>query len=281
MKTTSALSTWALAFILLAPACHAQSMNPLEHKPLAELVAALKASGHERIAQGTQNVWQQSPQANSAAKAGLPFALTMNKATAAWTVIVFHDDTEGSTLLVGDKLRSVPENEALPAFDRDKAQETIGKLSRYGATYYPDHVKNLTEQFGLRRVFSGEVAAMTAPAYEAARGYRQSEIDTHKLTLKIGGKDVEIEQGELRRIMAERVKELKEERAQLSPGQDDSGEKGGSQKAREEPDSGNAMIPVFADVLTRPDGGFMVLVVDRHGACLTVAVGDTFAERKD
>lgn len=247
-------------------------MKPLDHQPLAELVAALKASGHERIAQGTQQLWQADPKTGTASKTSAPVALTMNHATGSWTVIAFHDDTVGSTYLVGTTLRRIADNEPLPSFDRDLAQTAISRLGRYGATYYPDHLKNLTEQFRMRRLFSGEIVAMTAPAFAAARGYRQSEIDAHKLRLNVGGKDVDISQGDLRRIMAQRVGELKATGPQ--------GQNPVENQPHEQPESTSTMEPLFADVLVRPDGGFMVLAVDRHGACLTIAVGDTFSERQ-
>lgn len=43
----------------------------------------------------------------------------------------------------------------------------------------------------------------------------QQRIDSKMLTLKVGGRDIEISQGELRKIMEERVEALKERREQL------------------------------------------------------------------
>lgn len=44
----------------------------------------------------------------------------------------------------------------------------------------------------------------------------QQQIDSTKLTLKVRGKDIKISQGELRKIMEERVVELEERRTQLA-----------------------------------------------------------------
>lgn len=44
----------------------------------------------------------------------------------------------------------------------------------------------------------------------------QHQIDSNMLTLKVGGKDIQISQGELRRIMEKRVEALKERRDQLA-----------------------------------------------------------------
>lgn len=43
----------------------------------------------------------------------------------------------------------------------------------------------------------------------------QREIDRNVVSLKIGGKDIDISQGDLRKIMTERAEELKEKRARL------------------------------------------------------------------
>lgn len=44
---------------------------------------------------------------------------------------------------------------------------------------------------------------------------RQQQIDNHKLSLTLGGKDIEITQGELRRVMGVRVEELNEQKLLL------------------------------------------------------------------
>lgn len=283
----------ALALCLLLPACRAENIKPVDRRPLAELAEAIKGKGYKRLAQGSQEVWTIDPASDDPVMTGLATVfVTVNEGTGEWTLSVFHDETVGSTLLIGKNLVSLASGTAdpLPAFDRKAAEETVEKLKACDAEFYPDAVQRLMEKFNCRRAFRGEVTFMLPSVLEAAHAAHRSDIDSRVLDITLDGKKIQITQGNLRKAMVERVNELKERRAQLlkegaSPEERAQTEAlakryglgDETQEEPDEPDFRGALEPAFAEVLVTPDGRFVVLAVDRRGACVRIAVGEDFS----
>ena len=282
--TTGRKLSYALAFGFLILVNPARALDLLDHQPIATLAAALKSSGQVRIAQGMQDILASDTNGQLVPAASLLF-LTTEKDTAKWTISVLHDKIVGSTLLIGNSLQKISTTEvpSLPTFNRQKAG--------LAAAYYPDEVQRLGKD-GFKRLFTGRVTFMLNSALAIASAYRQHEIDANKVTLTIDRKPTEISQGDLRRIMTERVKSLEVQRQQLESNNGDAAEitritnlvkqyqsstPAGAEATT--PDL-STMKPVFADVLVDPNANFHVLVVDQYGACAEMASGASFGDRR-
>jgi len=161
--------TYPLIFGLLTLGWQAWGVEPIDHQPLDELIAALKSDGHERIAQGVKSVISKDATTGELFTARAPLMLTLNKQTGAWTISVFHDKVSGSTLLIGNSLRRVGPGDGLtlPTFDRQKANAAISKLNGLGPAYYPDEIRRYAND-GFQRAFSGQIDITTHPAFRQA-----------------------------------------------------------------------------------------------------------------
>ena len=141
------------------------AIEPIDHRPTAELVAAIKAAGQERIAQGLQGILAKDGKTGELFTARSPLMVTTNKTTAEWTVSVINDKVVGTTLLIGTGLQRTTPDEipALPTFDRTKAEPVIAALKAkgYGASYYPDERQRLAKDYGHDRIFTGQVTLTT------------------------------------------------------------------------------------------------------------------------
>lgn len=286
---------YALALCVVMTACHGEDNQPslevglIDSKPHAELVAALKQGGHERIAQGTQTLFMEEQGSDKLTPVESPLMLTINKQTNNWTISSLDDDKLGSTLLIGTKLERLADKEArvLPSFDRSAAAKVIEQLARCEATYYPDEANRLAKEGRYTRWFSGEIQSLLPVVLKTARLRRQYAIDSTIVEVTLQGRPTKIVQGELRRAMQERLKELQEQREALLKSGDREGlakvealaRKYGEIDAADEeeaPIPDNALKPIFGEVWVDAKGRFSVLAIDQHGACLVVAAGEGF-----
>jgi hypothetical protein len=280
--------TYALVFALTLTACDGSpGIEPVNRKPHAEFVAALKGAGQERIAQGMQTLFD-ADGAGKLTPRTSPLLVTTHKTDGTWTVSALDDDKVASTLLIGDAFqgKATPESRSMPSFDQVKATATAARLKACGVAYYPDVARGLIAA-GFKRWYSGDASFMLPSVSETARARRQHEIDSNVVEMQIDGKAVRIAQGDLRGILEKRIRELKVERDRLSK----SGDKAGLRKTDDmirkyegEARSGVmpaapanvSLDPVFADVFVNAQGQFAVLAVDKQGACMTIAAGDGF-----
>lgn len=154
--------TYALVFGLCALTCQAWGLEPVDHKPIADLAAALKSNGQVRIAQGLKDVITKDANTGELFTARSILMLTENKAADEWTVSVIHDKVFGSTLIIGNNLRRVQNGEtaALPTFDRQKAAAILPNLEGWGPAYYPDEMKRYAG-IGFQRLFTGQFVMTT------------------------------------------------------------------------------------------------------------------------
>lgn len=162
------LLTYALLLGGLALARPAPGLDLIDHKPHAELIAALKASGHVRIAQGSQGIVARDTSNGELFTTRSPLMLTTNKQTGEWTVSVFNNKEVGSVRMLGTKLQRVSgEPVMLPTFDRRKAVPIMAKFDGYGPCYYPDEAARLSRE-GFRRIFTGTIATIAEPIFRDA-----------------------------------------------------------------------------------------------------------------
>lgn len=249
---------YPLLFGLLAFAWQAWGLEPIDHRPIPELAAALKNSGYERIAQGYQLVVAPGAEIGDWTTEKVLFILSTNKQTGEWAISVVHDNSVGSTLLIGKNLQRVPGEQ---------------------------------REDGYRALFRGEIVFTANSALEMADAYYQQEVDNNMLTLEVKGKPITIAQGKLRGIMIKRVQDLKEQRAELiRKGGDRNeiaqldalmkqyGEKAAEQETRAYPHF-RGMKPVSAEVQVSSDGGFRVVATDQNAKRANIAFGDTFSEK--
>jgi hypothetical protein len=284
---------YALILGMFAATGSAWALDPVDHQPIAALVATLKGSGQVRIAQGMQDILA-SDSNGQLAPAASPLMLTTDTNTGAWTISVLDSKIVGSTVLIGTNLEKVSSDAmpALPTFDRAKAQEITTAMNARGTGYYPDEIERLTKEAGCKRLFTGNVIFVLNSALAMASANNQYKIDSNPLKFNIDGKDVTIAQGKLRQIMTDRVKALEAQAAQLKQSAGDPAEitrvdallqkygtEAGNLGQPTNPDFKN-MKPVFADVLVSPNSDFHVLVVDQYGACTEIAAGDSFGDRR-
>ncbi len=269
-------------------------VEPIDHRPIPELAQELKESGHQRIAQGLQKIIVKDSESGELHTAVSPLMLTVNKQSGEWTISVFNDQHVGSTLLIGNGWQRALSNTVLrlPSFDRTKSQETISKLEGIPATYYPDEIQRLVGESGYQRMFTGTVGCVLDSAFEMVAAHRRYDIDSHIVKLTIEGKEIEVTQGQLRKITENRRTELEKERDRLKHQNEYPDrpshlnaliEEYESTPVPVEKDSGTnfseCMQPLFADVLVAGEE-FVVLIVDKTGVCLKIAFGTTFSERQ-
>ncbi len=256
--------TYPLLLGLLAFTGQTWGLEPVERIPIADFVAVLKSAGHERIAQGMVGVLSKDVTTGKLTMIQSPLMVTTNKQTGDWSVSMFHDKITGGTLLTGHNLHSssteVPNQ---PTFNRQKIAPD---------PFYPEEVESL-KGLGYRSLYRGQIKSTQGTALDMAAAYRQQEVDSNIVKLKIDGEDIEISQGDLRNIMSKRVKELEQRRVQLG---------GRPTEERGEGSGPNfwGMKPLFADVLATSTGAFCVLIVDQYGRCATIAIGDAFSEKR-
>jgi hypothetical protein len=280
--------TYALVFALSLTACDGSpGIEPVNRKPHAELVAALKGAGQERIAQGSQTLFDADGAGKLSPRISPIMVTTGKDGGGAWTISALDDDKVGSTLLIGAGFQQgvAQEPRTLPSFDRAKATTAIGRLKACGAGYYPDMARRMLGN-GWTRRYSGDVSYASPSTLATARARRQHEIDSNVLNLKIDGEHVEITQGDLRRIMEKRVIDLKQERARLLQAGDAAAIRRNEELTRkyerekgpavESLPSGDDFKPVFADVYVKANGEFGIVAVDQYGAFVIVADGNEF-----
>lgn len=160
--------SYTLVLGLLALTGQAWAINLIDHKPIPELIAALKAGGHERIAQGSQDIVARDTSNGELFTARSPLMLTTNKQTGEWTISVFNNKEVGSVLMIGMNLQRVSgEAPSLPTFDRQKAAQIMLRFDGWGPCYYPDEISRLTKE-GFRRMFTGIIATIAEPLFREA-----------------------------------------------------------------------------------------------------------------
>ncbi len=159
--------SYALVFGILALACRAWALDPVDHQPSADLVAALKKAGQVRIAQGLAVILAKDAHTGELFTTRWPTMLTTNAQTGEWTVSVLNDKIVGSTLLIGTNLKRVSGGDvpALATFDRQKASDAIAKLKDAGGAYYPDEVTRI-QGMGYYRLFTGTFGVTTDPFFK-------------------------------------------------------------------------------------------------------------------
>lgn len=150
--------TYALILGFIATAPLARAIDPIDHQPIPDLVAALKNNGQARIAQGSEDIIAKDTQTGELFTTRSILILTRNNETNEWTISVIHDKVFGSTMLIGANLKKVSEGNAinLPTFDRVKAVAAAPMLKGWNATYYPEEVQRL-KKLGLSRLFTGQI----------------------------------------------------------------------------------------------------------------------------
>jgi len=282
--------TYALVLSLLALDGQAWALDPVDHQPIADLRTALKSSGQVRIAQGGQNILARDDNTGELVPATSLLMLTTNKGTGDWTISILHTKIIGSTALIGTGLQQISSDapQSLPTFDRNKAAGIVAAMNARGTGYYPDEVQRLAKESGCKRLYSGSITFTLNSALSVAAAYNQYVIDSNQLTLNIDGQNIKISQGDLRKSMVNRVKELEAQRAQLAANNGDPSEiaktdhllaKYGAEKTQlgdvATPDF-TVMEPVFMDLLAAPNGDFHILVVDQYGAAAEIASGNAF-----
>lgn len=158
--------SYPLLFGLLAFTWQSWGLEPLDHRPIGELAAALKSSGQERIAQGVQGVLAKDAKTGELFTARSLLMLTTNKQTGDWTISVVHDKILGSTALIGKNLQRVSGNEIprLPTFNRQDAEKIIARFEGWGPAYYPDEMERYAKE-GFQRVFTGQFSVTTEPEF--------------------------------------------------------------------------------------------------------------------
>ncbi len=281
----------ALAFGGLAALGGASGIEPVDRKPHAELIAALKSGGQERIAQGMQTLFDADPASGKLSPRTSPLMVTLRKSDREWTLSALDDEKLGSTLLIGSGFQEGADRSprSMTSFDRAKASAVIQRLKACGAAYYPDTAQGIIKA-GFERRYSGDTNFILRSALETARARRQREIDANMVKIDLGSGEMEIAQGDLRRLLEKRIQSLKEERARLPS----SGDKAGlaknealmkkyegqvGKKSENQTFDAAALKPAFADIFVKGDGQFIALAVDISGACVIVASGDDFSHK--
>jgi hypothetical protein len=168
-KRAGVKRSYTLVFSLLALVDTGWAIDLIDHKPIPELVAALKAAGHERIAQGSQDIVAKDTSTGEIFTARAPLMLTTNKQTGEWTISVFNTKETGSVLLIGTRLQHLTFGavSALPTFDRQKAGQVISKFDGWGPGYYPDEIARYST-LGFHRIFTGQITAIAEPLFRNA-----------------------------------------------------------------------------------------------------------------
>lgn len=162
--------TYALVFALSLAGCKARAsaIEPIDHKPVATLAAALKAAGHKRIAQGMDIIVAKDKGSGELFSARSPIFVTTKTGTDEWTLSVAHDKEVGSILLTGIGFQRLQDAKpgTLPSFEKAKAQPVIAKLGAR-ATYYPDEIARVAAM-GYKRLFTGKVSTVGVPDLKSA-----------------------------------------------------------------------------------------------------------------
>jgi hypothetical protein len=281
--------TYALAFGLYALAMPGWGLDPVDHQPVATLAAALKTGGQVRIAQGLAQPAMQEAKTGQVSPQ-LMLMLSNNKQTGQWAISVIQDKAIGSTILTGDGLQQISRENpaAAPAFDRQKANFILARRKGLKPDYYPDEIQRLTAS-GYQRLFTGKVKFTMNSALATAAIFQRQKIDAHIVKLTLDGKETEISQGDLRKAMTRRVKDMEARRAELQRAHGDANEIARLQgiiqsylattpqgDGTNEPEF-QEFKPAFMDVLGKANGDFSIVIVDEDGACAEIALGGGFS----
>lgn len=166
--TTPRHTLYPLIFCLMGLLLDAHGIESVARQPIADLSAAIRQAGHERIAQGVQDVIAKDSKTGKVFNAKAPLMLTTNRSTGEWTISVLHDKVVGSTLLIGTGLKRPADGEVLrlKSFNRKAAERVMAACKgRNDPAYYPDEIARLQSEFGYKRVFTGKVSATTHPFF--------------------------------------------------------------------------------------------------------------------
>ncbi|MFD2257694.1 hypothetical protein ACFSSA_13505 [Luteolibacter algae] len=166
--TTLLNSAYPLIFCLLAFVSNSLAVQPIDHRPIGELSAAIKKAGHTRIAQGIRYVVTKDRKTGEVSKTDNVLMLTTNKKTGEWTVSVLHGDTRGSTLLIGSGLERprAGETHHRKSYSREASNRVIkATKGEVFSAYYPDEIKRILK-LGWKRSFAGSVRHVNHPLFK-------------------------------------------------------------------------------------------------------------------
>ena len=105
--TTGRKLNYALILGLLVLVGPAWAVDLIDHKPIAELVTALKNGGQERVAQGVQVVLAKDAHTGELFTTRALLFVTVNQRTGEWTVSIVHDKVVGSTVVIARNFQRV------------------------------------------------------------------------------------------------------------------------------------------------------------------------------